>query len=60
MEKLGFFIRFALIVEILAVIALIIVPKPSTEFYLTLTAAILCLLIIVVGTILIRQRKEKL
>ena len=58
MKGVSFFVKFAIVLFILSIISMIIVEKYTVEFYLSLTAFILSLLIIIIGIIIIRVRKE--
>lgn len=57
-DKAKIFIRFALIIEVICLITIFMVKPNTLEFYLTLASLIICLVIIIVGAILIRRRKE--
>lgn len=58
MKGISFFVKFAIVLFILSIISMIIVEKYTVEFYLSLTAFILSLLIVIIGIIIIRVRKE--
>lgn len=58
MKGVSFFVKFAIVLFILSIISMIIVEKYTVEFYLSLTAFILSLLIVIIGIIIIRVRKE--
>lgn len=58
MERISAFIKLALIVAVICVITLFIVEPLSEGFYLTIISLIVCLIVIIVGAIYIRKRKE--
>lgn len=58
MKNISFFVRFALVILVLSIISMIMVEKYALEFYLSLAAMIASLIIVIVGTIIIRKRKE--
>lgn len=61
MDKIGFFVKFALVLTVLAVICLIITEPLSLEFYMSLAALIACLVVIIVGAVIlyIRNKRDK-
>lgn len=59
MRATGYFIRFGLVIAVLAGICLIIVKIPSFEFYLTLSSLIIGLTVAIVGFLIRRFSKKE-
>lgn len=57
MDKLGYFVKIAVVLLVLSVVSLIIVDPLTTEFYLSLAAALAALTVIIVGAVVLRKRK---
>ena len=59
MDKIGFFVKFALVLTVLAVICMIITEPCSLEFYMSLAALIACLVVIIVGAVILYIRNKR-
>lgn len=59
MDKIGFFVKFAIVIAVLSVVCLFIVQPLSLEFYITLAALGACIVVIVVGAVIMYKRNKK-
>ena len=57
MDKLSIALKFSLILLVLCIVCIIIVDKGTLEFYLTIAATAICVVIATVSLILIKRKK---
>lgn len=59
MDKIGFFVKFAIVLAVLSIVCLFIVEPLSLEFYITVAALAACIVVIVVGAVILYKRNKR-
>ncbi|OQA78827.1 MAG: hypothetical protein BWY30_00502 [Tenericutes bacterium ADurb.Bin239] len=58
MRGMAYFVKFGILIAILALVSLLITDKGSPEFYLSLVAFIVGVVVAIIGALIVRKKNK--